>query len=44
MIGMTSRQAQSRLVDLLFFLLGSLYVAGIVALLIYVISKMVSYF
>lgn len=44
MAGMTSRLTQSRLVDLLFILLGSLYLFGIAAALIYVISKMVNYF
>jgi predicted HAD superfamily Cof-like phosphohydrolase len=44
MAGMTSRQTQSRLVDLLFFLLGSLYLTGIAAAFIYVVSKMVNYF
>ncbi|EMR04966.1 hypothetical protein C772_03117 [Bhargavaea cecembensis DSE10] len=44
MAGMTSRQTQSRLVDLLFFSLGSLYLIGITAVLVYVISKMINYF
>ncbi|SEJ13166.1 hypothetical protein SAMN04488127_1059 [Bhargavaea ginsengi] len=44
MTGMTSRQSQSRLVDLLFYLLGSLYLAGIAAAFIFVVSKMVHYF
>ncbi|WP_424237139.1 hypothetical protein [Bhargavaea ginsengi] len=44
MTGMTSRQSQSRLVDLLFYLLGSLYLVGIAAAFIFVVSKMANYF
>ncbi|WP_260470100.1 hypothetical protein [Bhargavaea beijingensis] len=44
MIGVTSRQTQTRFVDLLFFLLGSLYLIGIAAAFIYVVSKMVHHF
>ncbi|MFC7365049.1 MULTISPECIES: YueC family protein [Bhargavaea] len=44
MTSMTSRQTQSRLVNLLFFLLGSLYLICIAATFIYVVIKMVNYF